>query len=41
MDKEDKKEGLLKRPENIKDKNEELLNALAQQIKLVRLLKIK
>ena len=38
---EDRKEGLLKRLENIKDKNEELLTYLLQLIKLLRIQTIK
>ena len=38
---EDRKEGLLKRLENIKDKNEELLTYLVQLIKLLRIQTIK
>ena len=41
LDKEDTKEGLFKRLENIKDKNEELLNTFSTTNKVKNLLKIK
>ena len=41
LDKDDQKEELFKRLENIKDKNEELLIAFSTANKLVRLLKIR
>ena len=41
LDKNDQKEGLFKRLENIKDKNKELRTHLVQPIKLVRMLKMR
>ena len=41
LDKDDQKEGLFKRLENIKDKTKSCLTHLLQPIKLVRLLKMK
>ena len=41
LDKDDQKEGLFKRLENIKDRNKKLLNAFSAAIKLVKVLKIK
>ena len=40
LSEEDKKEGILKRLENINDKNNELLTRLVQLIKLIKLIKL-
>ena len=41
MDKDDQKEGIFKRLENINDKNQELLNAFSSANKIVRVLKMR
>ena len=41
LDKDDQKEGIFKRLENINDKNQELLNAFSSANKIVRVLKMR
>ena len=41
LDKDDQKEGIFKRLENINDKNQELLNVFSSANKIVRVLKMR